>query len=158
MRKIWVVIRREFLERIKSRWFLVSTVLGPVFMVGTMVVPVIIATRGARERTIAVADFSTDGFGKRLATELDRSKELQAAWIPASAERRDALTDSLEQVVVAKGLDGFLVVTDSLASAGHVQYRGSNVSSPRDAQNLERLVEESVMTERLTKEGVNPDA
>jgi len=41
---------------------------------------------------------------------------------------------------------------------GRTQYRGSNVSSPRDMSNLERVLQESVTTERLTREGVNPEA
>jgi len=31
--KVWAVIRREFVERVRSRWFVISTVLGPVFMI-----------------------------------------------------------------------------------------------------------------------------
>lgn len=158
MRKIWVVIRREFMERVKSKWFLISTILGPLFMAGTMIVPIIMATRGARERNIVVADLTTTGFGKRLATDLDQSEPFRAAWIPASADRFTSLADSLEREVSGKALDGFLIVTDSVAVSGHTEYRGSNVSSPRDMSSLERLVQESVLTERLTREGVNPQA
>ena len=39
MRKIWAVIRREFLERVRNKWFLISTILGPVFMIGIGVLP-----------------------------------------------------------------------------------------------------------------------
>ena len=32
MHKIWAVIRREFVERVRTRAFLLSTILFPVFM------------------------------------------------------------------------------------------------------------------------------
>ena len=30
MRKIWAIVRREFLERVRTRWFWVGALLGPV--------------------------------------------------------------------------------------------------------------------------------
>ena len=31
MDKLFAVIRREYLERVRSRWFLIATLFGPVF-------------------------------------------------------------------------------------------------------------------------------
>jgi ABC-type Na+ efflux pump permease subunit len=42
-RNTWVVARRELLERIKSKWFVVITLLGPIFMVALVVVPAVIS-------------------------------------------------------------------------------------------------------------------
>ena len=36
-RKLAAVVRREFLERVRTRWFLVSTLLGPVFFAARLV-------------------------------------------------------------------------------------------------------------------------
>ena len=41
-----VIARRELYERIKSKWFVVMTLLGPIFMVALVVIPALIATRG----------------------------------------------------------------------------------------------------------------
>jgi len=158
MRKIWVVIRREFMERVKSRWFLVATLLGPVFMAAVFIAPVILATRGARERAIAVLDVSTAGFGERVTLNLDRTDPVKAVRVAAGVERLENVADSLTSLVVAKALDGFLIVTDESVNDGKVEYRGTNVSSPRDMQFLSRDIEESALTERLTREGVNPEA
>lgn len=158
MRKIWVVIRREFMERVKSKWFLVGTVLGPVFMAATLVLPIMLASRGARERHIAVVDLTSGGFGRRVTTELDASDLFRADWLVTSRDRAAAMTDSLEAEVSAKALDGLLILEDSVAVSGRTQYRGSNVSSPRDMSSLERSLQEAVTIERLTREGVNPEA
>ena len=39
----WLVIsRREFLERVRSPWFIVVTLLGPVLMIATIVLPALL--------------------------------------------------------------------------------------------------------------------
>lgn len=155
-RKIWVVIRREFVERVRSKWFIVSTVLGPLLMVAFIVVPLIVARRGARERSVAVVDLTTSGFGARLAAGLDQSEPIAATRLPADPARLAATTDSLTRMVGTRVLDGFLIVRDAAVDSGKVEYRGANVSSPRDMQLLSGLVDDAIFTERLGREGVNP--
>lgn len=156
MRKTWVVIRREFAERVRSRWFVISTVLGPLLMLAFIVVPLLLAGRGARERAVAVIDATTTGFGERLTALLDRSPPIKAFRIPSTPAQLGARADSLTLLVGARALDGFLLVTDATADDGRAEYRGSNVSSPRDMQILEALLEDAVFTERLERSGVNP--
>ena len=37
--KLVAVIKREYLERVRTKWFIISTVFGPVFMLGVTVLP-----------------------------------------------------------------------------------------------------------------------
>ena len=72
MRKMWVVIRREFVERVRSKWFIIGTVLGPVLMFGLIALPILMAEGGSANRTIAVLDATTGEFGSRITEALDR--------------------------------------------------------------------------------------
>ena len=45
MGKLGVVFRREYLERVRSRWFLIGTVLGPVFFGMITIFPVYISLK-----------------------------------------------------------------------------------------------------------------
>ena len=157
MRKIWIIIRREFLERVRTRWFVVSTILGPVFMAAVLVLPVMVATRGGRERSVAVVDLTTGGFGERLAADLDRSQPIRAVRVAADVADLESVADSLAGMVRLKTIDGFLIVSDEALADGRAEYRGINVSSPRDMQILSKYLEEAALTERLTRAGVDPD-
>ena len=54
---VWAVIRREYLQRVRSKWFIFATIAGPVLMAGLIFVPAYFAARGEiDERVMAVVD------------------------------------------------------------------------------------------------------
>jgi len=56
MNKILLIIRREYLTRVKKRSFITMTILGPILMAALVIVPVYIATRTNETKTVAVLD------------------------------------------------------------------------------------------------------
>jgi ABC-2 type transport system permease protein len=56
MNKILLIIQREYLSRVKKRSFLVMTILGPVLMAATFIIPVYVATQQGEIKKIAVID------------------------------------------------------------------------------------------------------
>ncbi len=151
MRKVWAVIRREFVERVRSKWFWVSALLGPVFFGAMIVVPVLFAGAGGTRR-IAVVDATTGAFGERVAAGLRHGKIFRATRVPAGA----GVVDSLTQLVGAKQLDGFLILTDAVVETGTAEYRASNVSSFRDVAELQDVLARLAMAARLERQGVDP--
>ncbi|GBD32026.1 MAG: ABC transporter permease [Gemmatimonadales bacterium] len=156
MSKVWVVVRREFMERVRSKWFIVSTVLGPVLMVAFIAVPIIMASRGTGERTVAVLDASSGGFGERLTEQLDQAPLLRASRVPVPVGRLEEAADSLAELVGFRALHGFVIVTDAAVEDGKLEYRGSNVTSIADMSLLRGLLEDAVFAERLSRAGVDP--
>lgn len=154
--KIWVVVRREFLTRVRTRWFVVTTVLGPLLMAGFIVVPFIVARQGGRPRTVAVVDVGTQGLGRRVEGFLGPPTPVRATRIAVEPARLASVTDSLTTLVGARALDGFLILTDSTAETGRAEYRGSNVASQLDMAVVSRAVREGVFSERLDRAGVDP--
>ncbi len=156
MNKVWVVVHREFLERVRSKWFIVTTVVGPLLMLAFIAVPMIMASRGAGERTVAVLDATTGGFGERLTEHLDQAPLLRASRVETPVGQLEEMADSLAELVGLKVLHGFVIVTDAAVEDGKLEYRGSNVTSPTDMRLLEGLLEEAVFGERLSRSGVDP--
>ena len=70
MKKILLVIEREFLTRVRKKSFIIMTVLTPILFAGLMVVPALIATmEDKNERHIAVVDDTGIFEGKIPETE-----------------------------------------------------------------------------------------
>lgn len=151
MRKVWAVIRREFIERVRTKWFWISAILGPVFFAAIIFVPVLLS-RGSAIRQIVVVDGTSTGFGERVAEVLSAGRSFRARRVAAGVGMLDSLTVDVE----AKRLDGFLIITDDLTETGRAEYRASNVSSIQAIEELQRALSRLIVKVRLEREGVNP--
>src|SRR5947209_20605258 len=96
MRKVWVVIRREFVERIRRRWFWVMAPLGPLFFAAVFVLPTVLASRGG-VRQIVAGDATTGPLGARLTDLLSDSRLCRAQRVPARVNVVDSLSTEVEQ-------------------------------------------------------------
>ena len=54
MNKIWLVIKREYLVRVRKKSFIVMTILGPLLLAGLMIAPIYLANQNQEKRIIAV--------------------------------------------------------------------------------------------------------
>ena len=167
MRKVWAVVRREFLERVRSRAFVIGTVLGPVFMGVLFLLPILLQ-QGTGPRRIVVLDAATGGFGVRVvealsqATRGDEEDSLPryvVVRVPADG-RLEAVRDSLVALtdrrdLGARALDGVLVVTDEALVTDTLRYLGSNAGSLDDMRELSRTLRQAVLTEKLSRSGID---
>lgn len=156
MRKTWAVLRREFVERVRNKWFVISTVLGPVLMAVFIFLPLILAGRGGQVRTVTIVHVGANDFGERVVRTMSASGAIRASLLSVEPADLETVADSLAIAVGEKVLDGFLIVTEDAVARGSLEYRGSNTSSPTDMRALERLVREAVLVERLDRVGVDP--
>lgn len=78
MNKSFLILRREYLTRVKKKSFIITTLLVPFFMAGLIVIPVLLAMRSDKEeREIAVYDESGLFLG-----ELGREGYTKYTFIP----------------------------------------------------------------------------
>jgi len=155
MRKVWAVIRREFVERVRSKWFLISTILGPLFMISVTVLPSLLMTRAGRVNHIVLVDEGSGSFAERLSTQLQATGRYAVTVLPAAAGRDSVLQDSLTNAVRQEALDGVLTVSTATVESGMATYRGRNISSITDMSVMEGLLRQTVVTERLAQHGVD---
>ena len=156
MHKVWAVVRREFLERVRTKWFVISTVLGPIFMIGITVLPAVLASRGGGPRSMVVVDEADGALGQRLLTQLASGGRFTTSLVRVGRDGAAAALDSLTALVQQKVLDGYLVVTPATVESGIAEYRGRNVSSLRDMALIEGVLRQVVIMERLTRSGIDP--
>lgn len=169
MHKVIAVIRREFIERVRTRAFLLTTLLGPLFFVGMAVVPALLISREVSGRKVVVVDAATGEFGTRVAGALAAAKKgtgptAVAKYLPtliAAGARAEAVRDSL---VPRTGLsrrdeesiDGIVMISEGGIATGKLTYLGVDVGSPRAMEDLRRTLAPVMMTERLQRAGVDP--
>ena len=54
MHKTWLIIKREYLVRIRKKSFIVMTILGPLLMASLLIIPVYLANESQERRIIAI--------------------------------------------------------------------------------------------------------
>jgi ABC-2 type transport system permease protein len=168
MHKIWAVVRREFVERVRIRAFLLSTILFPVFMALMVVIPGFLMSRSTGTQRLAFVDATTDSLGARMASALEAARIGRGEAAPprykvtriAAPDRALAVRDSLLPMTgrsrrLESGFEGILVVTDSTVTKGKAEYFGANVASFDDMRELEQTVRPIVIARRLEGMGVD---
>jgi len=167
--KIWIVAKREYLERVRSRTFLAFTLLIPVFIAGITMFPLYIAAKSGAStaiRHITIIDATNTGLGDRISKALmtdstiarvandsvtPRVVNTTAAELPA---REQAAAD---EVKLPDHITGYLVLTDSTLDGKSARYSGRNASTIGDMDKLRSIVRQEVMVSRLEREGVRKD-
>ncbi|MDZ4675121.1 MAG: ABC transporter permease [Gemmatimonadota bacterium] len=170
MNKVWAVIRREFIERVRTKAFLLSTLLFPVFIGAMMVLPALLLTKTSGVKRVAVLDGTSVDFGARVNNALlavkrgsggDASAQYEPTLVVTGGERMEAVRDSLIAGIGLAGetgpsLNGVLILTDEGLASGRLQYFGDNAGSISAMQELEGTVRPLVTRQRLEREGVDP--
>ena len=164
MNKIFAVVRREFIERVRTRAFLLATLGLPLLMVFAMTMPALMMRGTDRTTRIAVIDGTTDSTGIQIVAALgkptfkDGTRAKYAIEHVILAGDATAKRDSLLLRTardVAQPLDGVMILPENTLAAGKVEYFGTNVSSFETMGELERLVSSVVVGTRLERAGVN---
>ncbi|HEX5437004.1 MAG TPA: ABC transporter permease [Gemmatimonadaceae bacterium] len=160
MDKFWTVAKREYLERVRTKWFLITTILAPLLFGGIVLLPVWFNTRGrpsADVSRILVLDASHSGLGQRIAKELngglfgDTSLTHLVAVAPGALARAES---TATQEVMHNSVEGYLAIGPDVLTSLHMQYAGRNASSAVDMDALERTVRNQLMALRLERAGV----
>ncbi len=170
--RLLIVAKREYVERVRSRWFVVTTLLVPVFLSGAFLFPVWLSTRSAASasvRNVIVLDATGAGVGKRvienlLADSSTAARSTRGLSLPvampqlrevAPAGLSSAEANALHQVMAPNSYVGYLVLTDSTLAGKSARYAGRNASSLSDLERLRTAVRQAVTMVRLEKEGVS---
>jgi ABC-2 type transport system permease protein len=155
--KLWAVVRREYLERVRTKGFIVATILGPVLMSAFMVVPMLVARSGGKRLSVVVLDRAGStgpAVEKALREALVDDKprfEVRPAPAGPAAEQEAALRDA----VLAGKLDGFLDLPPDAVEKGAASYFGRNVSNRMELRTMERAVNEVLVAARLAGAGLD---
>ncbi|HEY4015195.1 MAG TPA: ABC transporter permease [Polyangiaceae bacterium] len=156
MPSAWLVVaRREYSEGIRSKLFLLTCVLGPVFLAAIIGFSVWAQLRGGgKVARLVLVDETQEAIGKDVAAELEagklgESQRFVVELAPAGADR-----SGLARRIEAGSLDGYLVLPDDVSAGGLAVYRGTNASSNVDMAILEHSLRTAIVHVRARALGL----
>ncbi len=137
MSNTFIIIQREFNERVRKKSFIITTLLMPVLMIALMVAPALIMKySGGDEKRIAVIDES--GI---VASQLQSDDELIFEPTDLSIdEARKQLTDHYAVLCIGSGV---------FADPSDVKFYVNSSSSIAVEENISNQLEHIIETEKL---------
>lgn len=153
MANVWAVIRREYLQRVRSKWFIFSTVGAPLLMIAAMVIPALMEARGQEsERDIAVID-RTDELYDLVAPRLK-----DAGYTVRPEEWSEDIVPQLSQEVTDEKLGGFLILDQETLASGEALFYGRSAPSPLRKLSIQSAVSRAALERVLDQQGVDAKA
>ncbi|HQT94573.1 MAG TPA: ABC transporter permease [Thermoanaerobaculaceae bacterium] len=160
-RKLATVLRREYLSRVRTRAFWISTLAVPLLVAAFSLLPSLLLTTTGGRYTVALVTGD-----KPLAADLQRilsAREAQDTGLTGKlditlqpvAPAADAAGQrtELKRRVLAKELSAVVVLPAGILDGGSPEYVSTNVSSFRVMNRIERGIAAAVIHQRLTREG-----
>jgi ABC-2 type transport system permease protein len=180
MRKILSVIKREYIQIVRTKGFIIGTILGPVLMAGMFVVPMMVASMTvAKQETIGVVDLSREIF-------LDLDKKLgEEEYMLRGGFRRYVLKKfelsaggsvielkkSLNAKVLNKELSAYILIPEHVlgdeavvaavqeAGSGDndIEYVSQHTTDFEKLGSLNSALNSVIIEKRLKREGLDPE-
>lgn len=160
MRKILSVIKREYIQIVRTKGFIIGTILGPVIMAALIVVPVVMQFVAVdQQERIGVVDMNREVFlelDKKLDQKLkDGSRRYLLEEYRATVDL-EALREDLNQKVLDKTLNAYIFIPQNIGQGGEAEYVSEHVSDFDKRGNINQALSSIIIEKRLRGEGLDP--
>ncbi len=162
MRKAFAVARWEYVEKVKSKAFIISLVLMPAIMIAAGVVPTLLATRADTEtRVIGIIDQSgviAAPLGRVLAERYTLSNGRPNYILRSISPEGDSAgaKRTADSLLIAEQIEGYLVIGRSIMTDTTAEYHSENTGNIRLNEQLTRAVRDLVVERKLHAQGIDP--
>ena len=163
MRKLWLIIKREYLTRVRSKGFIIATFGIPLLSIGIFAVAVFLAARPLnRTMKIAILD-RAGGLAPSITQYLDdKLPSGQPAFRVVQTideSRPEAKAREELRTQVRKGqLDGGIVVKKDVLEGKAAEFYTKNPGDFTLTNSIRRAVSNAVIARRLNDRGVHVDS
>ncbi len=146
---VFTVVRREYLQRVRNKWFIVTTIGFPILMLGMIFVPAMLASGDVRqERHIAVLDQTGELFDQVASRMAAAGYTIDT--VPASTNPQD-----LNVRVLDGDLGGYLLLQEATLRTGAARYVAESRPSAIRRFTIEEIVSRSALEANLARQGVD---
>lgn len=144
MRKIWLIIQREYLTRVRKKSFIIMTLLTPLLLAAFMIIPGLLITMSGDEETIMVLDKSGLFEGK-----LEDRKDMKFVHLAGSLEQAKAVYQETDNTAL------LYIPALSIEDPKGMTIYGKKNTSLQTQLRLESALEKEIENQRFLASGIN---
>jgi ABC-2 type transport system permease protein len=175
---VWLIIKREYLERVRQRSFIVLTVLLPAIVGGAFFIPAKLSSMKSSKTQHLVVVTSDLKFGEIVRQQLLPSAKADDEKASADKDDKDVDDDdkssnnytidvdstpseaermALQNRVSSGDIDGYLWLSDDAVTARKVVYEGRESSGFLEKSWLSGQLDRAILLRELAQRGVSGD-
>ena len=156
MSQIFKIMKWEFINRVKTKLFLITTFVLPFMMGGLMFLPTILMDLEPENESIIglVYDGDIEPLINRFKEKCDlvfltQEGNSQFLFIDLVSER-----EALDSII-SKRIDGYLVIPSNVGDTGRVSYFSQSLSNIKINTNLRRTLNQIVIEQRMIDQDID---
>ncbi len=165
MLRVWLIARREYLERIRTRGFIITTVMIPVIFAGLIFGSIFLGSKVDPDKHIAVVSSDTQ-LVLDLQDELQQETDNGLTQPSLEARKPRILVDAmavapdtrsiLDQQIDSGDLDGYLWITPAATPGQRPRFTFTAKSGPEGSitDKLTRALTTVLLREQLSHRGI----
>ena len=146
MNKLLLIIKREYLSKVRKKSFIIMTLLTPLFMIGIFVVPTLLAYNNDEKSTVAIVNQSNFNELELVSTKSIDYKELKQINFE---ENKSALIDTYDFLIVIPNVDSLAEIENS------IEVYSDNQMSLSIKLNIENQIDKQLTNLYLIKNGID---
>ncbi|MCF7803072.1 MAG: ABC transporter permease [Candidatus Marinimicrobia bacterium] len=159
--KVLTIARWEFIHRIKSKWFLISTLVLPLIILGFAVLPTLLMQEDTQSKTFALID-ETGWVGEELRTTVGEQYTLkdgrpQYQFLPLGSRELKAAKSVADSLLNDGVINGYLVLPGDILDTRDAEYYGKNVGNFKDLSRLQNELTSIVSEYRMKQQDLDPE-
>ncbi len=160
MHKTWLIIKREYITRVKTKGFVIGTVIVPLIGIGFTLLIVFLVTHQSRhslrlaivDNAGGIASSVAGGLQSKMPDGKPQFNILESIDRPASLT---AVQDDLRAKINSNALDAYLVIPSDLSKS--VELHTKNPGNFSLLGPLSTAVNQAVVEARLSARGIHVD-
>lgn len=161
MRKIISVIKREYIQIVRTKGFIIGTILLPVVMAAFIVVPIVVQFVSVdKQENIGVVDLSGEVFmelDKKLDQKLKDGSRRYILQKFEMEENVEQLLEKLNKKVLDKEFTAYIYIPENISKGGVAEYVSEHVSDFDKQGNINQALSSIIIEKRLRGEGLDPE-
>ena len=156
MKQVWTIVKWEFINRVKTKLFLITTFLLPFFMGAMFYLPTILMNLEPEELTEIglVYEDGLDTLVERFQSQVAMSHRLKDGNPQFIIFRYEDEKTALDSVSM-KSIDGYLYIPSSVLDTGQVNYFGHSLSNIKIFSQLRRTLNQVVIEQRMLDQDID---
>ncbi len=162
MQKMITVVLREYLTRIRTKGFILGTILLPLLMLAMVTLPTLLMfIRSEDQKNIAVIDLS-DQLYDALVRELDQTNDAgeriyRLHRLMVKPENLEPVKETLKQEIADGKRYAYIIIPRDVLESNRVEVYAKNVSGIRVQEDLRTALTQVIREKRILAAGLDPE-